>query len=30
MTAVSLYKDLELENESEYYDFRSGLSKKDY
>ena len=30
MTAVALYKDLELENESEYYDFRSGLSKEDY
>ena len=30
MTAVAMYKDLELENESEYYDFRSGLSKEDY
>ena len=30
MAAVALFKDLELENESEYYDFRSGLSKEDY
>ena len=30
MSAAALYSDLELTNDSEYYDKRSGLSEEDY
>ena len=30
MSAASLYKDLELDGQSEYYDRRSGLTPEDY
>ena len=30
MSAASLYQDLEIQNQSEYHDWRSGLTKEDY
>ena len=30
MSAASLYQDLDIQNQSEYHDWRSGLTKEDY